>query len=78
MTGPFIYLFSFSHTDLCVPLDGQISVLYVCERKRDRNSFRKGDNLTQSTASSRQMFLAEIAEVHLKTCIAARNDLHLF
>jgi len=54
------HLFFLNHTDLCVPLDAQISSAYVCERKGSRNSFRKGDNLNKTKMSSRQMFLAEI------------------
>lgn len=50
----------FNHTDLAVPLDALISSAYVCERKGNRNSFRKGDSFSKTKVSSRQMFLAEV------------------
>lgn len=43
--------FFLNHTDLCVPLDALISSAYVCERKGNRNSFRKSDNLHKTKMS---------------------------
>lgn len=72
--------FFLNHRDLCVPLDALISSAYVCERKGNRNSFRKGDNLSKTKMSSRQMFLAEInwklAPKNLHSC--QQRGLHLF
>lgn len=72
-------VFYFNHTDLCVPLDGLISSLYVCVKGKETGiPFGRVTILLNVLLAQGRCSRQKSAEVHLKTCIAARNETHIY